>query len=242
MTRANLFATATATTIGLRRSSNASIHGPSTRERAFGYRTTVRAPNTRRWRRYRSPCLVMPPSLFLPPDEFCLGVKPSQAANSRPDRNVDGSGMVAANAVAVIGPMPGTVASKRQIVLFLWISANRASMLSICWFNASSCPMRASRAKHASSGRSFLNSSNLVISVSTRCLPWATMTPYSAKCERNAQAAMVRCRTRSPRALCSIRKAWSSRDLIGTKRIFGRVTASQMAAASEASFFAPRLT
>ena len=105
--RASLFATATATTIGRRRSSKASIHGPSTRERALGYRTTVRAPRTSRWRRYRSPCLVMPPSLCLPPDEFWRGVRPSQAANSRPDRNADGSDIVAAKAVAVIGPIPG---------------------------------------------------------------------------------------------------------------------------------------
>lgn len=130
--RASLFATATATTMGRRRSSKASIHGPSTRERAFGYRTTVRAPKTSRWRRYRSPCLVMPPSLCLPPDEFCRGVSPSQAANSRPDRNADGSGIVAAKAVAVIGPIPGMVASKRQIELVLWISANRVSIPSIC--------------------------------------------------------------------------------------------------------------
>ena len=66
---------------------------------------------TSRCRRYRSPCLVMPPSLCLPPEEFCRGVRPSQAANSRPERKADGSGMVAAKAVAVIGPIPGMVAS-----------------------------------------------------------------------------------------------------------------------------------
>lgn len=138
MVRASLFATATATTIGLRRSSKASIQGPLTRERAFGYRTTVRAPKTNRWRRYRSPCLVIPPSLCLPPEEFCRGVRPSQAANSRPDRKADGSGIVAAKAVAVIGPIPGMVASKRQIALVLWISASRTSILSICRLSASS--------------------------------------------------------------------------------------------------------
>lgn len=130
-------------------SSKASIHGASTRERAFGYRTTVRAPKTNRWRRYRSPCLVMPPSLCLPPDEFCRGVRSSQTANSRPDRKSDGSGMVAADAVAVIGPIPGMVASKRQIELVLWISASRMSIRSICWFSASNCPTRAYKAKHA---------------------------------------------------------------------------------------------
>ena len=44
----------------------------------------------------------------------------------------DGSGIVAAKAVAVIGPIPGMVASKRQIELVLWISAIRMSIPSIC--------------------------------------------------------------------------------------------------------------
>jgi hypothetical protein len=115
--------------------------------------------------------------------------------------------LVAAKAVAVIGPIPGMVASKRQIELVLWISANRMSIPSICCFSASSCPTRASKAKQASSGRSSRISSSFATRASTRCLPCGTITPYSAKCARNAQAAIVLCRTRSPRALCSIRNA-----------------------------------
>jgi hypothetical protein len=34
---------------------------------------------------------VMPPSRIFPPVEFCRGTKPSQAANSRPERNTFGS-------------------------------------------------------------------------------------------------------------------------------------------------------
>ncbi len=40
---------------------------------------------------YWLPCLVMAPSVCLPPVEFCLGVRPSQAAKSRPDLNALGS-------------------------------------------------------------------------------------------------------------------------------------------------------
>jgi len=43
----------------------------------------------------------MAPSLSLPPLEFCLGVRPSHAAKSRPDRNTPGSGTLAATAEAI---------------------------------------------------------------------------------------------------------------------------------------------
>jgi hypothetical protein len=48
----------------------------------------------------------------LPPVEFCRGTRPSQAANSRPLRKPLGSVTVAAIAVAMIGPMPGILASR----------------------------------------------------------------------------------------------------------------------------------
>ena len=51
----------------------------------------------------------------------------------------------------------------------------------------------------------------------------------------------VRCLTRRLRARCIERAACCSRDLIGTNRIVGRVTASQIASASAASVL-PRLT
>ena len=55
----------------------------------------------------------MPPSVCLPPLEFCLGVRPSQAAKSRPDLNTLGSGTLAAITEAIIFPMPGTLSSNR---------------------------------------------------------------------------------------------------------------------------------
>src|SRR5260370_26493723 len=54
----------------------------------------------------------MPPSRIFPSVEFCRGTKPSQAANSRPERNTFGSATVVAMAVAMMGPMPGMLASR----------------------------------------------------------------------------------------------------------------------------------
>ena len=54
-----------------------------------------------------SPLLEIPSCCVLPPVPTCRGVRPSQAANCRPDLKVDRSVAVATNAVAVKGPMPG---------------------------------------------------------------------------------------------------------------------------------------
>src|ERR1700731_3631148 len=59
----------------------------------------------------------MPPSVCLPPLEFCRGVSPSQAAKSRPDLNTLGSGVEAVITEAISLPTPGTLASKRFISL-----------------------------------------------------------------------------------------------------------------------------
>ena len=71
-------------------------------------RSTEVAPSTSSFLMYRLPCLVMAPSFSLPPLEFCLGVRPSQAAKSRPDLNTLGSGTLATITEAMILPTPGT--------------------------------------------------------------------------------------------------------------------------------------
>jgi hypothetical protein len=102
--RAVLFATAIATTLAGFFTSNFAIQGyfPGC---SRAWRTTAVAPRTSRRRRYRSPCFDMPPSLSLPPVEFCRGTRPIQAARSRPDLNALGSVMVAAIAVAPMMPI-----------------------------------------------------------------------------------------------------------------------------------------
>src|SRR5215510_8982958 len=69
-------------------------------------------PLIRSRRKYGLPRLDIPPRRCLPPVEFCRGTRPSQAANSRPLRKPLGSTTVAARAVAMIGPMPGTLARR----------------------------------------------------------------------------------------------------------------------------------
>lgn len=66
--------------------------------------------------------------------------------------------------------------------------------------------------------------------------PLADTMPSSARCPRRALLIIVRCRTSNCRVRCSIKTACCSFVLIGTNRIEGRVTASQIAAASFASF------
>src|SRR6267154_3149054 len=61
---------------------------------------TESAPATNRPRRYRSPCLLILPSLCLPPLECCCGTIPIQAEKLRPDRKDFGSATVATTAVA----------------------------------------------------------------------------------------------------------------------------------------------
>ena len=48
---------------------------------------TAIAPTTSSHRKYRLPCLVILPSLSLPPVVYCLGTSPIQAARLRPDPN-----------------------------------------------------------------------------------------------------------------------------------------------------------
>ena len=57
---------------------------------------------------------MIAPSFCLPPVDLCRGVRPSQAAKSRPLAKVSAGGARAAIAVAEIGPMPGMVISLRD--------------------------------------------------------------------------------------------------------------------------------
>src|SRR5215813_8210458 len=74
---------------------------------------TAIAPTTSSHRKYRLPCLVMRPSLSLPPVLCCFGTNPIQAARPRPDEKVLQSPISATNAVALSGPMPGISANRR---------------------------------------------------------------------------------------------------------------------------------
>src|SRR6516165_3252863 len=108
--RAVLLASATATTKLGRRWRSPITHGSALV--AFERSKLALAPLIRSRRKYGLPRLDIPPRRCLPPVEFCRGTRPSQAANSRPLRKPLGSTTVAAMAVAMIGPMPGTLARR----------------------------------------------------------------------------------------------------------------------------------
>ena len=81
--------------------------------RVAACRATAAAPMISRRRIVRSPIFEVAPSFCLPPDDFCKGVSPTQAAKSQPFLKVSAGGARAAMAVAVIGPMPGMLISRR---------------------------------------------------------------------------------------------------------------------------------
>src|SRR5213075_1429712 len=66
-------------------------------------------------------------------------------------------------------------------------------------------------------------------------LPLAATSPNSAMCARSALMVCVRCRSSRSRTRCCISRPCCSGVLSATKRIEGRLTASQIAAASAAS-------
>src|SRR6476660_9064739 len=113
--RAILLASAIAATLVGRRANSLVSQGRCLAPWIFAYRITASAPAVNRLRRYRSPRLVMLPSLSLPPLEFCFGTKPTQAEKSRPDRKALGLAMLATSAVASAGPTPG-ISSSRLLV------------------------------------------------------------------------------------------------------------------------------
>src|SRR5215472_353295 len=132
--RAVLFASATATTRLGRRWRSPITHGSALV--AFERSKLALAPLIRSRRKYWLPRLDIPPRRYLPPVECCRGTRPSQAANSRPLRKPLGSTTVAAMAVAMIGPMPGTLARRWLTGLLL---CQAMSCFSIAATAASSC-------------------------------------------------------------------------------------------------------
>ena len=110
--RAILLASATAATLIGRRSIRRASQGRFV-PCWWAYRTTAMAPATSSQRKCRLPCFEIPPSLSLPPVEYCLGTKPIHAARLRPDVNSFQSPTSATRAVATIGPTPGISSSRR---------------------------------------------------------------------------------------------------------------------------------
>src|SRR6267378_3342888 len=77
-------------------------------------------------------CLLILPSLFLPPLECCFGTIPIQAEKLRPDRKDFGSATAATKAVASTGPTPGASSSLMLISLDRCQALISRSNSSIC--------------------------------------------------------------------------------------------------------------
>lgn len=132
--RANLLASAPATSFGDLRSKRPASHGVGLCRPALMCLSSAVAPTTKTDRSAESPALVMPPWRIRPPVEWSFGVDPSQVAKSRPDRKLCAGGAFMLSIVDPMGPMPETVAIRRlasscrcQFNSLLLISSRRAS-------------------------------------------------------------------------------------------------------------------
>lgn len=111
--RAIRLASATATSIfGLRASIRASQE-PSGAPLRAAHRTTATAPMISNRRMSRWPIFEVRPSRSLPPLECWRGVRPTQAAKSRPLEKLSTGGAKVVIAAAVTAPTPGIVVSRR---------------------------------------------------------------------------------------------------------------------------------
>lgn len=88
------------------------------------------APTTSICLKYRLPARVMLPSLSLPPEEFCFGTSPIQAARSLPVLNSVGSATLATKALARSGPTPGITINLRPSSVRLALASTRRSFSS----------------------------------------------------------------------------------------------------------------
>ena len=93
------------------------------------------------------------------------------------------------------------------------------------------------RASRASAGRRASSRSSIIsMRIVTFDAPCATTMPNSPQCPLSALISMVLWRTSSSRARCSIRTDCCSADFTAANRMVGRISASQIASASVASF------
>src|SRR5437763_2229191 len=139
-------------------------------------------------------------------------------------------------AVAMIGPMPGIVAKRWLSGLLRCQAVSSFSTFATAACASSTCVASTRRTGRARSGkRRSLASRTIAISWLTLRSPAGATTPNSARCARSAFTSVVRCRTSLSLPRCRRTAACCSAVLIGTNRIVGRRTASQIASASAAS-------
>src|SRR3954451_13180885 len=161
-------------------------HAPAGTPFRAAQRATALAPMISKRRSERSPILEVRPSRSLPPLERWTGVSPSQAAKSRPRRNVWAGGASAVRAAAVTAPMPGIVISRRATALSLACRAISRSSTATRSSNDRSSSTNTARIPRAAWGRSQAGSSMAAMSLEVWTGPLAAITPNSVKWPRSA--------------------------------------------------------
>src|SRR3954454_19464474 len=150
---------------------------------------------------------------------------------------------VAAISDAVIGPTPGIVASLRAVSSRRACEVMALSSAAASSSSARNRPCSARSAWRAASGRA---AASCASATSISCPSWRSprgaVRPNSAARPRTASASIVCCLTSSARAVCSASTPCRSTVFTGTNFTSGRRAASQIAAASAASFLRPLFT
>ena len=188
-------------------------------------------------RRYRSPPLLIRPMCSFPPLAWIGGVNPSQAAkwqaelelsavahrgNNRRRRQRSDTGCRGQPAASFAGLVPSQYPGFDLVDPFLQalqVIKQDADGLACLSLGNTSGSLRRIRSR----------------SSSTRRIPLAATMPNSLSRPRSELTAEVRSRTSSARTRCRARMPCCSMVLIGTKRLSGLATASQIASASAAS-------
>ena len=175
-----------------------------------------------------------------PPVPLWRGTRPSQAANSRPDRNAAGSPIMATAAVAVSTPTPGIAAIRRLATLSRCQSLSRRSISPISSsrrLTRAHCSRKASTTIAGRRSETRARASAMPRRIPAR--PFGMTSPYSVRRPRRQLICAVRNFTNCWRMRCSARIACCSSVLIATVLMPGCCTAVQIARASCASFLLP---
>lgn len=178
----------------------------------------------------------MPSSLGLPPVVACRGVRPSQAARSRPRPKLAASPTAAVSAVALMTPIPGIVDRRRAASSARAIRTNSASKAAI----------RSSRLRHSARKSSIRKPHArrqpgiVLIGENPKHIFQLAPTLSNDDAALQQQCAQVIDQRRALRQARPRRcSAWMSDCaslFTGTNRIVGRVAASAIASASWSSF------
>src|ERR1700716_4144345 len=144
---------------------------------------TESAPATNRLRRYRSPCLLILPSLSLPPLECCLGTSPIQAEKLRPDRKGPGVSNTCDQSGRQHWADPGDV--MKALTRLVGPVPSLDHPIELCFLRLSNWVPRAAGQARATSGtRLSLGSATTCSSSVTPLRPTGATMPNSARCAR----------------------------------------------------------